>query len=101
MMTKQKHDDARIPRLDRRVGRRLEHGRNCPARNPSRSCTCSLKERQEIERLRERLIYARAAVAQARIHFLAGEKEGGWTLCALRLALDEIDGGLHDPVPNA
>ena len=54
----------------------------------------------EIKRMRERLIFARAAVAEARVHFLAGQKEGGWTLCALRLALDEIDGGLHDPVPN-
>lgn len=50
----------------------------------------------EIERLRKVLIDSRRAVDQARDHFLAGTEEDGWTLCALRLALDSIDEGLDE-----
>ena len=50
----------------------------------------------EIERLHEVLIRSRRTVDQARDHFLAGTEEDGWTLCALRLALDSIDEGLDE-----
>lgn len=42
--------------------------------------------------LRLRLKMAREAALQARAHLLNGPKHSGWTLTALRLALDALDG---------
>ena len=47
--------------------------------------------RAEVERLRHHGAAARDAVALARGHFLAGSKEGGLALCAMRLAMDILD----------
>lgn len=55
--------------------------------------------RAEVARLRHHVAAALDAVTLARGHFLAGSKEGGFSLCAMRLAMDILDEAVGE-VPN-
>ena len=92
------HKAAAEPPLDCRVGQRIKrYLRQLEPHQKEREEPKLLRDADdEIERLRKILIDSRRAVDQARDHFLAGTEEDGWTLCALRLALDRIDEGFGE-----